>query len=102
MGYSMTPTVNEISVPTRVCEKVWFFSLILDQPTNPIIKDNGKAVRPNTKISEKIGPVTPAQWILTFQNKLTTVMINETKVQPKANKNNILVFVIEKIMVAIK
>ena len=56
-----SPTINEISVPTRVCAKVWFFSFILDQPTNPTMEVKGRAFRPNTKISAKMGPVTPAQ-----------------------------------------
>ena len=57
----MTPTVNEISVPTRVCLNVWFLVFILDQPTNPTIEVNGIAEAPNTHISAKIGPLTPAQ-----------------------------------------
>jgi len=48
-------------VPAKVWAKVWFFSLILDQPTNPTIEDRGKALIPKTKINAKIGPVTPAQ-----------------------------------------
>ena len=54
-------TVNEINVPTRVCANVWFFSFILDQHTNPTIEVRGMAVMPNTQISAKMGPVTPAQ-----------------------------------------
>jgi len=59
--YSIKPTVNAIRVPASVWPKVWFFNFILDQPTKPTIKDNGSAFIPNTKMSEKIGPVTPAQ-----------------------------------------
>ena len=74
----IAPTVNEIRVPARVCMKVWLFSLILDHATNPIIVHRGRAAGPNTKTKEKIGPVTPAQWMLTFQNRLTIMTINET------------------------
>ena len=42
-------------------------------------------------MSAKIGPVTPAQWILTFQNKFTTIKIPVTKVYPKASRRIILV-----------
>ena len=80
MLYSTIPTVNEINVPAKVCAKVWFFSFILDQQTKNIIKDNGKALVPKTNKSAKIGPVTPAQWILTFQKKLTNKRAIVTKV----------------------
>ena len=53
--------VKEISVPARVCANVWFLSFSLDQPTNPTIEVKGIAFMPNTQISAKIGPLTPAQ-----------------------------------------
>lgn len=96
------PTINESNVPPRVCAKVWFFSVILDQPTIPTIEVKGRALRPNTKIRAKIGPVTPAQCKLTFQYKLIPILIIETSREPKASKNIIFVLVVEKIMAAAK
>ena len=56
-----------------------------------MIRDKGSTFGPKTKMSAKIGPVTPAQWILTFQNKFTTIKIPVTKVYPKASRRIILV-----------
>lgn len=61
-----------------------------------MIRDKGSTFGPNTKMSAKIGPVTPAQWILTFQNKLITIKIVVTKVYPNASKRIILVPVAKK------
>jgi hypothetical protein len=43
-------------------------------------RDKGRTIMPNTKISAKIGPVTPAEWTLTFQNLLMNKRIIVTKV----------------------
>ena len=72
--------------------------MILDHPTIPTIDVKGNALKPNTKINAKIGPVTPAQWMLTFQNKLIPMLIIETSREHKASKNIILVLETEKII----
>ena len=66
----------------------------------PTIGARGNAVMPYTKIRANIGPVTPAQWMLTFQNTLIPMQMIETNREPKANKNMIFVLVAEKIMAA--
>ena len=43
-------------------------------------RDKGRTIIPNTKISAKIGPVTPAEWTLTFQNLLMNKRIIVTEV----------------------
>ena len=80
---------------------MWLFSLILDHPTRPTIGARGSAVIPYTKIRANIGPVTPAQWMLTFQNTLIPMQMIETNREPKANRNMIFVLVAEKIMAAV-
>ena len=66
----------------------------------PTIGARGNAVMPYTKIRANIGPVTPAQWMLTFQNTLIPMQMIETNREPKANRNMIFVLVAEKIMAA--
>ena len=51
----------------------------------PTIGARGNAVMPYTKIRANIGPVTPAQWMLTFQNTLIPMQMIETNREPKAN-----------------
>lgn len=77
------------------------FSLILDHPTSPTIGVRGNAVMPYTNIRANIGPVTPAQWMLTFQNTLIPMQIIETNREPNANRNMIFVLVAEKIIAAV-
>ena len=78
MEYSTIPTVNAISVPTMVCENVWFFSFTRDQQSKPMINAKGRTFIPKTKMSAKMGPVTPAQWMLTFQDMLIAIRIPVT------------------------
>jgi hypothetical protein len=56
---------------------------------------------PYTKIRANIGPVTPAQWTLTFQNMLIPIQMIETNREPSANRNSIFVLVAEKIIAAV-